>query len=538
MDWEGLRVFESVRWFVFLLCAPAMAAPVLRFPTNALVWYPGQATTLPMCATNAGDGALMLSAKVQTGVQWLAVAVDAAQCVQFTLDIASLTAGTYTATVTFSDPHAIDAPQVVTITALVGGGDPAAIDRYSAPGMVSSTQFYTGDTSYTSRPSLTTHTQDGGNWLAVTFYPFGTLGQFYQNGYISLSPPAGMASGTYTGSVTLNDYVARTIPVTMRVTTQPIAVPSVNQIQLRLAQGGPSAAYPFLPAISFTNAGMGTLAVQAASAAGTGLSAAVQGGQVVVTVDPMSRAPGIYNDGLVTIQCNGANCPVQVPVSLEVIPRADPTITYLSVVDNAVYLTPVTPGDVCILQGEQLSLQASASAEGFPLPASLGGVTVLVNDVEAPLYYTSFGQIAFQMPYSTAAGTAQVQVIRDGLPGNTVTVKVSLYEPRIVVITDALYQLRDATHPTIAGETLIIWAIGLGATNPPVDTGAAAPLSPPAVTVKTPVVSGWGGAAASFSGLSGGSAGLYQVIVTVPDGLAKGIAYVGLGGNVIPLLVQ
>jgi len=119
-----------------------------------------------------------------------------------------------------------------------------------------------------------------------------------------------------------------------------------------------------------------------------------------------------------------------------------------------------------------------------------------------------------------------------------VTVSVAPYVPRIVVITDSMDQVRDATHPTRAGETLIIWAIGLGATNPPVDTGAAAPESPPAVTVKTPVVSGLGEAAASFSGLSGGSAGLYQVIVTVPAGIPKGSAYVSIGGNVVPVAVE
>jgi hypothetical protein len=53
-----------------------------------------------------------------------------------------------------------------------------------------------------------------------------------------------------------------------------------------------------------------------------------------------------------------------------------------------------------------LTLSASVATVQFPLPTNLGGATVLVNDVQVPLYYTSFGQIAFQMPYSTVTGTA------------------------------------------------------------------------------------------------------------------------------------
>jgi uncharacterized protein (TIGR03437 family) len=80
---------------------------------------------------------------------------------------------------------------------------------------------------------------------------------------------------------------------------------------------------------------------------------------------------------------------------------------------------------------------------------------------------------------------------------------------------------------------LIVWAIGLGATNPAIVTGAAAPLNPPAVVVNPPRVSFSGGGtfddvAPSFSGLSGGSAGLYQIVVTVPANLPKGAGSVRL----------
>ena len=58
------------------------------------------------------------------------------------------------------------------------------------------------------------------------------------------------------------------------------------------------------------------LQVQGVAATGEGVSAYQYGALAIVTVGPGSRGPGIYRDGAVTIQCNGANCPVQVPVSL------------------------------------------------------------------------------------------------------------------------------------------------------------------------------------------------------------------------------
>jgi uncharacterized protein (TIGR03437 family) len=535
---------------------------MLRLSNSALVWGPGSAAPQTVYASNAGDGTLALSASVPSGNKWLTVTVGTPQTnpgdgrlsvpLLFTIDVSSLAWGTYTASVTVNDPHAIDAPQVVTATVEVNGGDPVAIDRYLAPGTQGDVSLYTNGC-----PSSTTSTRDGVTWLSVAedSHLIGTLGfQFTvcYGIYIHMAPPAGMAPATYSGSVAVNDaYAPRTIPVTMHVTTEPIAVPSTPQIHLRLAEGGPAAAYPFLPPISLTNSGMGTLQVQGVAATGEGVSAYQSGALAIVTVGPGSRGPGIYNDGVVTIQCNGANCPVQVPVSLEVVARAAPATTaYRGVVDNATFdpINPVTPGDVCIVRGEQLSLSDPATAAGFPLPTSLGGATVLVNNVKVPLYYTSFGQIAFQMPYSTVTGTALVQVERDGQTGNTVTVNVLPRVPQIVAVTDAAYQLRDASHPTKAGEMLIVWVIGLGATNPPVEAGAAAPSNPPAIVVSVPQV-GFSGKYAferltpGFAGLSPGSAGLYQVIVTVPADVLPGPAYIWVenpdwSGQIASLVVE
>jgi len=515
-------------------------------------------------ANNGGDGTLALDLSVTAGSPWLTASVQpvspcslfsapGAPCfpIQFTFNTASLARGVYTAEVTVSASNAIDAPQTVTVTVTVGSGPPYVVDKYVAPGTNTSIQIFpnagTPCTGYPAPlgpclPGLRSTTQDGGQWLSVIVGSNNTLNLNW-TAWIYLRPAATMPSGTYNGTVTISGTSDdHTIPVTMHVTTQPIAVPSTAQINLRLAQGGPAATAPFLPPVSLTNAGMGTLVVQTVTAQGAAVSAFNSGGVAVVTVDPGSLAPGIYTDGSVTIQCNAANCPLQIPVSLEVIPRGPPLLFYPGVADNATFAPSlgVAPGDVAVVPGEQLSFSAPVSAGGFPLPTNLGGASVLVNDVYAPLFYSSFGLIAFQVPSSTTSGSALVQVIRDGQASNVVTVDVKQVAPEIVVVTDAVYNLRDATHPTKAGETLILWCIGLGATIPAVPDGTPAPASPLALAMVVPQVGGFGFSTLtpSFAGLAPGEAGVYQVIVTVPAGAPKGTAYLTLQtGSVVTVLV-
>jgi len=85
------------------------------------------------------------------------------------------------------------------------------------------------------------------------------------------------------------------------------------------------------------------------------------------------------------------------------------------------------------------------------------------------------------------------------------------------------------THPAQAGDTLTMYAIGLGATNPGVTAGAPAPSSEPLSRLtSTPTVNFYlnGAVAVSaqplFAGLTPTYAGLYQVNVTIPPNAPKG----------------
>jgi len=525
-------------------------------PVSTAVGTPPAAQTLE--AYNAGDGSLALSATPDPTATWLSTAVGAARactttsaaksCIPltFTLATGSLSGGLHTAAVTISDAHnAVDSPQVVMVTVQVGGGVPNTVNQYVAPGSTADFSFSTN-----SLMNGAPKTADGGNWLSLALDGTGSFRTVFPY-RIRLAPPADMASGAYTGTLTTSGSSFapdnKTVAVTMQVTTQPIAVPSTSAINLTLAQGGPMMTYPFLPAVTLSNAGQGTLAVQNISATGTGVSALNynNSGLGIVTIDPGSLAPGSYT-GSVTIACNAVNCPVAIPVNLQVVAQGAPYLYYQGAVNNATQVAgeTVAQGDWMALLGQQLSLSDYTAASVVPLPTQLGGATVTVNGEAAPLYYTSFGQFAFQMPLDTALGTALIQVQRGGQSSNTISVNVAQRAPRIDVITDASYNLVDATHPATAGSTIVMWAYGLGPTDPPVPAGTVPSGAAPLVTQPQININGALGLdlPADFAGVTDVS-GLYQVNVTLPASAPKGVVGVSLVfpdavSNIIEILIQ
>src|SRR5262249_28041452 len=273
-----------------------------------------------------------------------------------------------------------------------------------------------------------------------------------------------------------------TIPVTMRVTTQPIADASPNPLTFRLAQGAPPLAAPFSPLLTVNNLGLGTLTVSNTATTG---GAWLKVDQLIscaplapyctyVTIDPTGLAPG-DNSGSITVTSNAANSTLTIPVSLQIVAKGAPLVYYQGVLDNGTFVPgdTVAAGDVMVVKGEQLSFSPYTPGQAPPLVNQLGGATVLVNGSPAPLFYSSYGQVAFQMPYETALGMAQVKVQREGDTSNTVTVNVAARAPRIIAVVNQDFSVNtpDGAHPAKPGDVLTIYAIGLGLTSPSVATG-------------------------------------------------------------------
>jgi uncharacterized protein (TIGR03437 family) len=277
------------------------------------------------------------------------------------------------------------------------------------------------------------------------------------------------------------------------------------------------------------------------------LKATPAGPGAVLTFDVTGLSPGTYT-GSVTFTSNSVTSVPDVPVELTVVPQGPPTISFNGVVDNAIFGAgdALTSGDVAVVLGDQLSFGPLTVGHAPPLATTIGGAQVLVNGFPAPMYYASYNQLAFQMPFGlSATKDASVQVVRDGQAGNTVSVKIAPRAPRMLLVgggpygaitfgDGVSYPFPDGvfpglnTRPAQAGDVLVIYAIGLGATNPGVLVGDPAPSTTLSQLINKPVVNFFNeGQPAvietpSFAGLTPGFAGLYQVNVTIPSNAPKG----------------
>jgi uncharacterized protein (TIGR03437 family) len=523
------------------------AAPMLRLVNTAVLPVPlpvgANGGTQIVEAYNAGDGSLSLSLSVPPNISWIAPSVGSSRtcttttasstCIplQLALNTSALAAGTYTASVTVNGAaDVVDAPQTITVTVRIG-----ALSVYVAPGS-------TSDVSFSTNSQLTgvATTQDGNRWLSLAVNGSGSF-RFTFPYNVHVAPPASMAQGTYNGSLVISGSSFapdnQTIPVTMHIATQPIAQASPSQVTERLAQGASQLAMQ----ISLNNSGQGSLVIGTVSGTttdgGTWLTASANsGGWAAITLDPGTLAPGFYT-GSVSIASNAVNGTVSVPVSFQVVAEGAPLASYQGVVDIAIFGVDggaVAPGDIVALFGEQLSFAGPTGATNVPLPTQIGGATVLVSGRPAPLYYSSYDQINLEIPLETPVGTALVQVQRDGISGNTVSLQVASRAPRILVIVNPDTSVPSIAHPVGVGDTVVIYSIGLGPTNPAVATGAPAPGSPLANLATTPEVDFGSGlfgtiaATPSYAGLSPGSVGLYQVNVAIPPGVPSGAVDVAL----------
>jgi uncharacterized protein (TIGR03437 family) len=195
---------------------------------------------------------------------------------------------------------------------------------------------------------------------------------------------------------------------------------------------------------------------------------------------------------------------------------------------------PVSPGGFVTLFGSGLAAQP-ADATAFPFPKTLGGVSVSVNGVAAPIYAVSPGQISAIIPYAVTGPTATIVVTSNGTPSNAVEVPLAVTAPGVfslaqnglgdAAVLHADYSVVNASNPARAGETVQVYLTGLGAVTPPVADGAAAPSTPPFATAVSPVAVTVGGRPCTvvFSGLAPTLAGLYQLNVTLPAGLPPGV---------------
>ena len=190
---------------------------------------------------------------------------------------------------------------------------------------------------------------------------------------------------------------------------------------------------------------------------------------------------------------------------------------------------PISPGEFIALFGTGLAKSNQTAAP--PYPATLNGVTVLIDGKAAPIYFVSAGQINCLVPYSTAGATATIVVQNGGANSNTVTVPVAVTSPGIYsldqsgtgagAIEHASGAVVNAANPAVAGETVVVFLTGMGAVAPTIADGTASTGNPQHQTTLPTVYVADQQATVNFSGLTPGFPGLYQLNVIIPLSLSS-----------------
>jgi uncharacterized protein (TIGR03437 family) len=164
------------------------------------------------------------------------------------------------------------------------------------------------------------------------------------------------------------------------------------------------------------------------------------------------------------------------------------------------------------------------------LPTELNSTRVYVLDEPAPLLYVSDGQVNFLVPGDQLDGDVTIRVVREGVTGPKVTVTLVDAAPALFQ-TAAGYAI--AAHvdnstiapgsPAQAGEIILVYACGLGWTQPNPAPGAI-PQNAAVIQRLSDLKVYLGGtaidpASIQYAGLTPGSAGLYQINLVLPQNL-------------------
>jgi uncharacterized protein (TIGR03437 family) len=212
----------------------------------------------------------------------------------------------------------------------------------------------------------------------------------------------------------------------------------------------------------------------------------------------------------------------------------------ISGVENAANFQPTSaPGGLITIFGTNLATGTS-QAQALPLPTNLLGTTVYINGTPAPLLYVSPSQINAQVPYEIAAPTsASVSVEVNQVKSASSLVTIAQAAPAIFTLTswgtgsgailNTNYSVIMDNNPVQPGQIVQIYATGLGATEPAVETGASGNGQPTIQTVTATI--GGVNAPVTFAGAAPGFVGLDQVNAMVPNSIGTGAQPVVISVN-------
>ncbi len=336
-----------------------------------------------LSVTASGGAAIPFTATATTtsGGSWLSASPTSGTTpgsVSVSILANTLAAGTYNGSVQISSTGASN-----TVTVLVQLTVTAAPTLTLTPGSLTFNYQLLSGTNPPSQPvsvtasggatipiTATASTTSGGNWLSVSSSGANSPATLT----VSVNP-AGLAAGTYSGTVTVTSAQASNSPqkvtVTFTVNAAPVLQTSVNSLTFAFQTGGSN---PSPQSIGITSSGSALNYTAAASTTSGGAWLSVSPGSgttpgtVSVSVNATGLAANTYT-GTITISSSGAsNTPVLVPVTLTV-----SSLPALTTAPSSLTFNYTLGGSVPPMQ------PVAIGSTGTPLPVSASTATTWLS---------------------------------------------------------------------------------------------------------------------------------------------------------------
>jgi uncharacterized protein (TIGR03437 family) len=191
----------------------------------------------------------------------------------------------------------------------------------------------------------------------------------------------------------------------------------------------------------------------------------------------------------------------------------------------------LAPNSLVTIYGTNLSWTTQAVAvgdlRGGSLPTSLDGVNVYADNLLSGLIFVSPGQINFLLPYEIVGSSVSLMIVRQGFASPTVNIPLAIAAPgffqwdgNFAVAQHADGTLITPAAPARSGETIVLYATGLGRTSPdmPSDHIASTAVSLLYLSQLQVLLNGVPCPASIiyYAGVTPGFAGLYQINLTLP----------------------
>lgn len=187
---------------------------------------------------------------------------------------------------------------------------------------------------------------------------------------------------------------------------------------------------------------------------------------------------------------------------------------------------PVAPGSIASVYGSFGNVTATPAPTLAPMPTELSGIRVRINNIDAPLYFVSSGQINIVVPHAVPTGTHTVEVAS----GANVIARgrVAVYEvgpglysgdttpSRVGIVQNQDFAINAQSAPARRGEVIQIYATGCGAVTPALRDGVA-PAVLSRTSAKVTVVIGAQEVTPDFAGAHPLYPGICQVNAVVPN---------------------